>query len=151
MPFISTDEGPAIMDLVRMSMDMRNDRGSNEMRRSSTNPGGARGSADMRRTSNKGSDASVLATRRISQEVSRVSQDLHRRHREQKKDQGDVVGATAKDATGSHDEHDEADKIFAQAPHDGLTSQRAEELLAQWGKVHILRSPLYTCCIYYMC
>jgi H+-transporting ATPase len=156
-PFINGAENRQIDygEVVRQSLDMS---------RPVDNRGGrARGSLDGARTSgenkrsseNKRMSSEVArasqegkAVRRMSQDVARVSvqrlkdvaEELGQRAADDLKKANDIAMAEQAKTKGGcpggpDEEHEKKEAVdFVQAPHEGLTSKRAAELMEQWGK-----------------
>jgi H+-transporting ATPase len=153
-PFIRGAENRQIDygEVVRQSLDMS---------RPVDNRGGrARGSQDGPRTSgeNKRMSSEVARSSQEGKAVRRMSQDVARVSVQRLRDVADELGQQAADDLkkandiamaeeaktkggrpgGSDEEHGKKEATaavdFVQAPHEGLTSKRAAELLEQWGK-----------------
>ena len=153
-PFIRGAENRQIDygEVVRQSLDMS---------RPVDNRGGrGRGSQDGPRTSgeNKRMSSEVARASQEGKAVRRMSQDVARVSVQRLRDVADELGQQAADDLkkandiamveqgktkgggpgGSNEEHGNKEPTeavdFVQAPHEGLTSKRAAELLEQWGK-----------------
>ena len=134
-PFIvdgkDNHNGVGFVSAVRHSLEFTR-RASNEVpgRRSSRG-----NSAEMQRVAERNNSSGDIA-RRMSADVTRVSQDVQRRRKE---DEGPHVlksHTPCDKPSGPHgdDEHHPGPVDFKQAPHEGLTDAQAAELLLKWGK-----------------
>jgi len=157
MPFIIADgegQGPEIMQLVRRSLEFqrqpsadagqRRSKGDDReaakgaSRKSSVELGRrmstGRGTSEQQSAENQTTNESI---KRLSVDITRISQDTQRRRQNdaaQLANKGKKEGPAAPGGPSTHEEGEEGKVDFVQAPHDGLTSQKAAELIEKWGK-----------------
>jgi H+-transporting ATPase len=144
MPFIIDSDGkdgPNISQLVRRSIEFTRQNSGETVSAGATQREAARAGRRMSQDSRHSHDSGTTnIVRRMSLEVTRVSLDVQRRRKKDAEDTASTEGT--KDSTqpggpapaDDHEEGGDAKKDFEQAPHDGLTTLQAEQLLKQWGK-----------------